>query len=248
MVKEGNLGASKKLALGEGKGFIGPPVLVDITGDGVKEVVVISVNGRVMAFNGIDYEKVWETKIENTEAYSTLAVGNFNEDKIPDFFLSIAQGMWPELSWTKQAMLDGKTGRVEFEDSLGYYQTSSPIAIDLDGDGMDEALLSVDYQVLDSIQQKMFYNNIYAIRFESNEIVPIYEGQEGHNFSSTPWIGDMEDNGTIDFVFCHGINKYKTYTFDGLQVNCIKTTIPLNTTIKWGSYMGSAGDGIFRRD
>lgn len=247
MVLNGDLLGSRELAKGEGKGFIGPPVLVDLNSDGINEVVVISVNGRVMAFNGIDQAKLWETKIEETEAYSSLAVGFFNEDSTPDFFLSVAQGIWPELSWTKQAMLDGKNGNIEFTDFLGYYQTSSPIAADIDGDGIDEIILNVDYQVLDSIGQKMFYNNLYAIRFASKETIPIYQDQIGHNVSSTPWIGDMDNDGNMDMVFCHGINKYKTYTFDGLQINCLRTTIPITKPISWGSYMGSKGDGVFRK-
>ena len=75
----------------------------------------------------------------------------------PDFFVTFAQGVWPDLSWTKQAMINGKNGKIEFRDSLGYYQTSSPVVADLTGDGVEEVILSVDYQVLDAIGRKNFY-------------------------------------------------------------------------------------------
>lgn len=201
-----------------------------------------------MVFNGLDYESLWEAKIDSTEAYSSFGIGYFTNDKIPDLFISVAQGIWPELSWTKQAMINGANGHIEFTDSLGFYQTSSPVVVDIDGDGMDEILLSVDSQVLDEIGRKSFYNTLYAIRFESSEIIPLIEALPGHNVSSTPWVGDLDADGMLDIIFCHSTNKYQSYTFDGLQVNCLKTTIPITSPIKWGSYMGSDGTGIFKKD
>lgn len=247
MILAGDLSKARQLAVGEGKGFIGPPSLVDLNDDGVLDIVVLSVNGRVMAFNGTNYERLWQAKIEDTEAYSSFGIGYFTNDKIPDLFISVAQGIWPDLSWTKQAMINGANGHIEFTDSLGFYQTSSPIVVDLDDDGFDEVLLSVDYQVLDDIGRKSFFNTLYAIKFESSEVIPLIESLPGHNVSSTPWIGDLDADGMLDIIFCHSTNKFQTYTFDGLQVNCLKTTIPITSPIKWGSYMGSNGDGIYRK-
>jgi hypothetical protein len=209
--------------------------------------VVSSVDGRILAFDGLTFQKIWQTKLDDTEAYSSLAVGKFNADKIPDFFVSFAQGVWPDLSWTKQAMIDGKTGNIEYLDSLGFYQTSSPVVVDLTGDGIDEVILSVDYQVLNSKNIKEFYSTLYAIDFNQNEAQPIVDGLPGHNVSSTPWIGDMDNDGMLDIVYCHGINEKKTYTFDGLRVSRLKTTIPISGKIKWGSYMGSNYDGVFEK-
>lgn len=247
MVIDGDLSKAKKFAIGEGKGFIGPPSLLDLNQDGVLDLVILSVNGRVIAFDGVNDEIIWEAKIEDTEAYSSFGIGYFTNDSIPDLFLSVAQGIWPDLSWTKQAMINGKNGKIEFTDSLGFYQTSSPLAADLDGDGLDEVILSVDFQILDDLGRKSFYNTLYAIKFESNEVIPMIESIPGHNVSSTPWLGDLDGDGMLDIVFCHSTNMYQTYTFDGMQVNCLKTTIPIKKPIKWGSYMGSDGDGIFRK-
>lgn len=43
MVLDGDLSQAKQLAVGEGKGFIGPPSLVDLNEDGVLDVVALSV-------------------------------------------------------------------------------------------------------------------------------------------------------------------------------------------------------------
>ncbi len=228
------------------KGFISPPAWVDINTDKQKDMVVASVDGRLMAYDGANYKKLWQTTLEGTEAYSSMAIGHFNKDAIPDFFVSFAQGVWPDLSWTKQAMINGKNGQIEYRDSLGYYQTSSPVVVDLTGDGVEEVLLSVDYQVVDAIGRKEFYTTLYAIDFVGKEALPITEGLPGHNVSSTPWIGDMDNDGFLDIVYCHGTNSKKTYTFDGLRVTRLKTTFSIKKPIKWGAYMGSGYDGVYR--
>jgi outer membrane protein assembly factor BamB len=246
MLLNDNLDEAVKLAEGGAKGFIAPPVWVDLNLDGIRDVVSSSVNGRLLAFDGDTFEPLWQMKLPNTESYGSMAVGQFNEDMVPDFFVSFAQGVWPELSWTKQAMVNGVNGTIEYLDSLGYYQTSSPIVVDLTGDGIDEVILSVDYQILDSLNRKSFYSTLYAIEFTANQAISMVDGLPGHNVSSTPWIGDMDADGYLDIIYCHGTNAYHTYTFDGLRINRLKTTIPISKPIKWGSYMGSNYDGVYR--
>lgn len=246
MVIDGDLSQATKLAIGQGKGFISPPAFVDVNGDEAPDIIAASVNGRLMAFDGVTHDLVWQVKIPGTEAYSSVAVGHFNTDETPDFFVSFAQGVWPDLGWTRQAMINGKNGQVAYLDSLGYYQTSSPVVTDLNDDGIDEVILSVDYQVLDSLMQKEFFTTLFAIDFTQGEAFQLIDGLPGHNVSSTPWIGDMNGNGFLDIVYCHGTNSYHTYTFDGLRINCLQTTIPISKPVKWGSYMGSNYDGIYR--
>ncbi len=247
-VMQGDLSLSKKLATSANKGFIAPPVWVEITGDSIPDIVVNSVDGSILAFDGNTLKPLWSQKFTATEAYSSSAVGYFTDDNIPDFFVSYAQGTWPNLTWTKQFMVNGKNGNVEFSDSLGFYQTSSPVVADVNGDGRDEAILSINYQVKDSLNRKTFFNTLMVVEFGAKETVQLIDGLEGHNISSTPWIGDLDNDQMLDIVFCHSNNKKKTYAFDGLQINCLKTTIPITKPVKWGAYMGSEGDGVFRKN
>jgi hypothetical protein len=242
---KGDLSGSIKLATCSNKGFIAPPVFADINEDKEPDIIINGVEGTLLAFDGITLKSIWSLKFKNTEAYTSSTVGQFTEDSIPDFFINYAQGVWPKLDWTKQYMVNGKTGQVEFSDSLGYYQTSSAVAADINGDGREEVILNVNYQVLDSIGRKTFYNTLMAIEFKNNEVVQLLDGLPGHNIASTPWIGDLDNDNLLDIVFCHSDNKYKTYVFDGMQLNCLKTTIPITKPIKWGAYMGSNYDGIY---
>lgn len=227
------------------KGFIAPPVAVDITGDTVPDIVAISVAGDIMAFDGSTFEALWQNTLPNTEAYSSLAVGNFTSDTIPDFFASVAEGEWPKLEWNRQFMVNGSTGAIEFRDSLGFYQTSTAVAVDLTDNGRDEIIMSVNYQQVNELYQKFFYNMLVAIDIGSGDVQQLGETWEGSNISSTPWIGDLDSDGMLDIIYCHGTDLRHTYTFNGLQIHRITTEVLIKKPISWGSYMGSWYNGVF---
>jgi outer membrane protein assembly factor BamB len=246
MVLDGDLSGAKKLAHDDKKGFIAPPAWVDINQDGQLDIVCNSVDGRILAFDGQSFAPLWATTLPKTEAYSSMAIGRFNDDQIPDFFVSFAKGRWPNLDYTKQAMISGKDGKIQFLDSLGYYQTSSPIVADMNGDQIDEVLLSVDYKVVEG-REKIFNTGIFSIDFTTNEVNKLVEGIIGHNLSSTPWIGDMDHDGFLELIYCNGIDTHDSMAFNGLQVHCLKTYVLADEPVKWGSYMGSNYDGVFTR-
>ena len=240
-----DLSGARKLATSENKGFIAPPVWVDLTKDGIHDLVVNAVDGRMLAFDGETFEPLWTAVMPNTEAYTSLGVGNFTADSIPDLFASVARGIWPKLEWNHQFMVNGANGEIEWQDSLGFYQTSSPVAGDLTGDGMDEIVLSVNFQVLNEYMQKTFFNTLVIVNFSTGEVIKPLAEFEGNNISSTPWIGDLDDNGKLDIIWLHGTNRKQTYTFDGMKVRRMATDVKMYGPIKWGSYMGSRYDGVF---
>ncbi|MEM9832112.1 MAG: hypothetical protein AAF944_15870 [Bacteroidota bacterium] len=245
-VMQEDLSEASLLVSSPDKGFIAPPVGVDVTGDSVLDIVTISVAGDVLAFEGRSLDLLWKTTLPDTEAYSSLAVGYFTADSIPDFFASIAQGEWPKLEWNRQFMINGSNGNIEFVDSLGFYQTSSPVAVDLTDDGRDEIILSMNYQQVNELYQKFFYNVLVAIEFGQHEVQQLGETWEGSNVASTPWLGDLDGNGMLDIVYCHSTDLRHTYTFNGMRVHRISTEVPLRSPLPWGTYMGSQHNGIFR--
>ena len=136
-------------------------------------------------------------------------------------------------------------GKVAFSDSLGSYQTSTPVTIDFEGDGQDEAILNVNIQVFDAANIGSFQNILTPVSFKDNEVLQLSEATPGSNISSTPWIGDIDNDGLLDVIYCHGTNIRKTYSFTGLQVHRLATGIPIKGKIRWGAYMGNRYDGIF---
>ena len=55
----GSLASSKLIVDGGNKGLIAPPVLVDITADGVADIIVPTVNGRLVAVDGRSSAQLW---------------------------------------------------------------------------------------------------------------------------------------------------------------------------------------------
>lgn len=229
-------------------GYIAPAVWIDINGDSSEDIIANAVEGKLVAFDGKTYEQIWSVKVPDTEAYSSIAPGYFTNDDVPDFFVSYAVGVWPNLEWSRQVMVNGSTGKVELVDSLGFYQTSTPVVADLDGDGYDEAILSVNIHSYDKMNRQSLANILVSLDFKTRQVNQIAEAKIGGNISTTPWLGDLDGNGLLDIVYCHGTNLKKSYSFDGMQVNRIATAIPIKKKIIWGSYMGSYHDGIFHKN
>ena len=244
-VLKGDLSDAILLDSSPDKGYIGPAAWVDITGDSFPDIIANAVEGKLVALDGKTHKMIWSVKVPNSEAYSSIAPGYFTADRTPDFFVSYAIGQWPKLEWSKQVMVDGASGKIAYLDSLGFYQTSTPVVYDLDNDGRDEALLSVNIHIYDEKNQRALYNMIVSLDFKTGEVKQFTDPLKGSNISSTPWIGDLDNDQFLDIVYCHGTNPKKSYTFDGMQVNRVATKIPVKGTIIWGSYMGSNYDGVF---
>lgn len=244
-IMAGDLSKSIKLDSSKTKGFIAPAAWVDLNNDGIHDIVANAVDGRLIAIDGKTHQSIWTAFMKDTEAYSSLAIGRFNSDSIPDLFVSYAQGVWPKLNYTKQYLVDGKTGNIQFMDSLGFYQTSTPVVAELTGDNLDEVLLSVNYQSFDSLQLKYLHNMLVVIDFKTMEVIELDLKNDGYNISSTPWIGDLDENGYLDLVYCHSTNAKQSFTYDGMQVNRIDSQVSIKRKIKWGAYMGSAYNGVY---
>ncbi|NND05020.1 MAG: hypothetical protein HKN87_01455 [Saprospiraceae bacterium] len=246
-VFQNDLSSAVRLDSSEDKGFIGPSIRADLNKDGISDVVTNSVDGRLLAFDGSTHAKLWDVTLPMTESYSSPAVGYFTEDEVPDFFISYGKGVWPHLGWGIQKLVDGRTGQVLFTDSLGFYQNTSPLAVDLNQDGRDEAILSVNFQEIDELYRKFFYTMLVYIDFATGDIQQISEVFPGNNLSSTPWLGDLDADGMLDVIYCHGTNNRQTYTFDGMKVRRIVTQIPVPRKLSWGAYQGNDYDGNFKR-
>jgi outer membrane protein assembly factor BamB len=228
---------------GHEKGFIAPPVLADITQDGILDIIANSVNGRMIAIDGATGEVLWRVSVPGTEAYGSIAVGYFTDDDVPDFFTNYGVGVWPDLMQSVQLMVDGKTGQVVFRDSLGSFQESTPLAFDFNKDGFDDALFSINHN------HRSISNQLMVIDFRNDTLYQIGEAGHGANPASTPWLGDSDGDGLLDIIYSNETNPFDLLSIEtkqGLKISKIKTDIPVREEVAWGAYMGSFADGIFR--
>jgi len=250
-LKNRNLAGATLLASESGHGFIAPPVVADISGDGQYDIIAVSHAARVQAIDGQTLQPLWEQRFPGMEASNSLAVGQFTGDDTPDFLAVMNEGVWPQYYNTLQVVIDGADGSIAYRDNIGCFSLASPVVYDLDKDGRDEAILSInDYycdlefseEVLspDSINNQLIFLNF-------NDPVPqVIDRTEGfRNIYSTPWIGDLDDDGYLDIVYCQNFNPNDLYRYLGLQVKRISTSIRMRTPPGWGEYMGPAGRGAY---
>lgn len=93
------------------KGFISPPVLIDLTGDGVLDIVMSAFNASVLALDGATFELLWRRAFPGGETYSSPAVGYFNDDGVADFAVSYQYGPgFPIYFYAEFHVLDGRNG------------------------------------------------------------------------------------------------------------------------------------------
>lgn len=233
-----------------GHGFIASPTAADITDDGYLDVLAISHGGTVFAIDGKTDRILWKRTIPDTESSNSFAVGYFTDDDVADFFTFVSKGQWPNSTGSLQIMLDGRNGNIAFMDSIGCTGFSSPVVYDINGDGRDEALISInEYDCTVGFKgesPKMMENKLIAIDFANNAIHTIDQQKGFKNIFTTPWIGDMDEDKYLDIVYCQYFHHSYLLSFLGMRVKRIATPIRVKDEVRWGAFMGSQGDGVFR--
>jgi hypothetical protein len=231
------------------KGVIAPPLLVDITNDGVLDIVQNIVEGKTIAVDGKTNQKLWEVELSGTEAYNQPAVGYFNGDKIPDFFINFSIGIWPNFNNViKTAVIDGKTGSIIYQKDLqgNGFSFTSPLTVDIDQDGISEVLMTLNQQDSSAPITRLVYINFTTTQ------TTIIDELKGTNWASTPWIGDMEKDGKADIIYLAGTvekehDPESAFYSIPLRFNIrrIELSNLSSQQILWGGYMGNKYNGIF---
>jgi outer membrane protein assembly factor BamB len=237
------------LAEGRGKGFIGPPVLANINSDEVKDIIVNSVNGKVYCIDGDSNQMIWEAVLgEEFEGYTSPAPAHFNLDDIPDFFVSYGHGIWPNIDFAYQVMLDGSDGSVISADTAGTFQYASPVSFDFNKDGIDEALVVTNTKEEETTGMSSFeiYVNEMLVFDPANENqYTIHEKKAGSNLGSTPLFTDLDNDGYLDVIYSYMNDPMNYYSFKSLRVERIEMDIKIDGPVRWGGYMGTHYDGIY---
>ena len=250
-LKNRKLNQAKRIASETDHGFIAPPALADVSGDGRYDIIAVSHAGTVQAIDGQTQSILWEQRFEGMESSNSLALGQFTGDETPDVLAVMNAGVWPNYQHTLQVLLDGADGKIAYRDHLGCFSLASPVAYDLNQDGYDEAILSINEYACDLefsediLSPDTIHNQLIFLNFQ--EPVPqVIDRTEGfRNIYSTPWIGDLDDDGYLDIVYCQNYNPQDLFRYLGLQVKRVSTSVRMRTPPHWGEYMGPAGRGAY---
>ncbi|XP_071510250.1 uncharacterized protein [Diadema antillarum] len=125
------------------KGVMVPPILIDLTGDGVMDIVMAMFNSVIVAINGQTFDQLWNHTIPSSESYSTPAPAYYNDDDVPDFMVVYNYGPgYPLYYYAQVTILDGRNGQPLLQKSIisSGSVTTSPITLSMEGHGNDAFL------------------------------------------------------------------------------------------------------------
>ena len=134
-----NINRTRLVYRDHAKGIISPALLVDVTGDGLEDIVLATINSNVMAFDGSNYNCVWNKTLPNFESITSITAGFFNDDDIPDIMVKFNYGdKFPAYEYQESLVLSGHNGSVISSVSLDSLPTlSSPLTLSMSGRGND---------------------------------------------------------------------------------------------------------------
>jgi len=222
-------------------GFIAPVSLADINYDGVYDIVSQSFSGTIYAIDGLLNTILWEVTIPGAQSSAAPIFGNFTGNQSPDVFAVLGKGSAPSYFDYYQVMIDGNTGEVAFFDSISDLNFASANAADLDLNGRDEVILSVNYHT-----GTHFEHQLKIVDFPNNSISDLSLTEAGVNLGSTPLITDLDGNGFIDFVYAFRADSVNPMGAKGFKLARIEGTYTNpGPGIAWGSYMGNDYNGIY---
>lgn len=225
------------------KGFIAPPSLVDLNDDSVLDIIVNAYDGKVIAVDGLTNQYLWEATIEGGETNASPAIGHFNDDNVPDVFSTYAIGLAPTFTDFRQVMIDGATGEIQYNESVGFFQFNSPSVADLDQDGFDEVIMStnaIDFQTFDATHEV----RIFDFNDNTNEI--IYGTLPGLNVNSTGLLENIDNDGNLDFIYLHSEEPQIGNTDAGLLLKKLSLSTPDDIEIPWGGYLGTTYNSEYK--
>ncbi len=246
--KKGNI---EVLATGKGKGFIAAPILADVNLDGILDIIANPVNGDMICINGQTNEVIWELEIDSLyEVYTIPAPGQFTEgDTIPDFFISMGAGAWPNTKFTKHILVDGSSGQTIFSDTLGLFQYASPIVYDFNADGKDDILLAINKrQVIKEFSPyaKFYVNELKVLDVYNKKIFNIGKQKLGSNLGGTPLITDLDADGWVDILYCFMEDGNNFYSFQKGKIERTELKFKIKEMPIWGNFMGRNYNSVYQ--
>ncbi|XP_052803386.1 uncharacterized protein LOC128233645 [Mya arenaria] len=136
----GDIKKARALYTDKFKGVMTPPVLADVTQDGVEDIILPMFNSSVLAIDGLDFHIIWNYTFPMSESYHTPSPGYYNDDDVPDFLVKNARGPgFPVYYYSQTTVLDGRTGRPlvlpAMQDAVG--AQASGLTVSMEGRGND---------------------------------------------------------------------------------------------------------------
>lgn len=240
-----DLSVSERLDSSSTNGYVAPPSLVDLNGDGILDIVANNYDDRLFAIDGLSKQLIWEKVMPNAESNVNPSIGYFNEDNVPDIHTTVAIGEWLIYSMYIRYTIDGTDGSVLDSTIFDWMNFSSSVAMDVNNDGYDELLtlsnlkrfsLELNQDVFEGrlmLEDKVGGAILYDTTFTGSVMV------------STPMLDDLDDDGLVDILFNFSSDSLNPFTSNGLTLCRVELPYSVPEYPSWTSYHGTFGDGHF---
>ncbi|MBN1477919.1 protein kinase [Candidatus Sumerlaeota bacterium] len=157
------------------------PILADIDGDEGQEIIVVGLEGRMVALDGPSGRPLWRTDLPSSP--KPIAAAVLAEDRSFDIVVPDDQGY---LNW-----IDGSTGDLIGRVQLGATPNAAPTVWDFDGDGCDEILI-----VTENPSQLVFIGVV-----PDEEVLELRSAVSLiANDGKSPAVGDVDGDGDVEVV------------------------------------------------
>lgn len=235
-----SLAASIQLAHDPNFGFIAPASVYKTTGN-QHNIFIQSYSGKVTKIKGGNLSAHWSYDLPQTESSAQPVIGNFTGNNHPDVFLFLAKGSSSSYTDYYQVLLDGSTGQVMFKDSIGGLQFASGNAVDLNNDGRDELIASINF-----MEAGHWKHRLKALDFQNDTIYDLVQTRTGVNIGSTPLFTDLDNDNQMDLVYLVKKDSLNPMGWKGVTAyrTELMSTFP-NAGIAWGSYLATLNNGEY---
>jgi hypothetical protein len=228
------------LATNPNKGYIAP-ASVEKDGQNAFDIYIQCFDGAITKIKGSSFGTVWTTTIPNTESSAALVLGKFNADFSPDVFAVLFKGVAPSYTDFYQVVLNGDNGNIEYIDSIGTMHYASANAVDIDNNGIDEAVVSVTY-----FENGAYKHRLHALDFYNNTTTQLDITRPGVNLGCTPLIENIDTDAQLEMIYVVKKDSINPVGWKGIYVNCVNMGFSTpNAGIAWGSYIGTQNNGYY---
>ena len=220
------------------KGFAPSAILHDFEGTSRRDVVVSSLEGKLVRLNGLSGQMMWEWAIDGFETYASPAIGSFNGRGALDVVAIFSEGTYPVYG-TRAVIVwvDGTSGEQIAQRDFGVQAFASPVIIDLNDDGYDEAIINSnmnwDMGILGSPMAPLVKSQL-AI-FDGKEKLPIYTLNCKGFSAATPALFDVDGNHKMDIIHIYANNVMR------IELNTPKIGVP-----RWNQFRGPNFNGVLK--
>jgi outer membrane protein assembly factor BamB len=159
------------------EGFGPSPLLEDINGDGIDDLLIASMDYKFYAFDGPTGEIIWTSQFEHYMR-SPSPISDMDRDGNDEVVAIDNHGL--------AKIMDAETGATEWEGYTGYCFGSTLTIGDLDGDGFGEVVVPMCTR-----------GGTVVLNQDGSTL---WQRNEGARFYSSPTLVDVDGDGLVDVV------------------------------------------------